>query len=103
MKNIDEIPDLMLELLEGNSDLEAGTFTARGREIINEIADYAENTEFYKEHKERVEEMFTDDTAHSVFRRMLVTVVSSPYLVPIYSTILCMPFVRQKLNEEDSV
>ena len=35
MKNPDEINDLMLELLEGNSDLEAGTFTARGREIIN--------------------------------------------------------------------
>ena len=103
MKNKDELNDLMLELLEGNSDLEAGTFTARGREIINEIADYAENTELYKENKEQGEEIFTDDTAHSVFMHMLEKFVASPYRVSIASIILCMPFVRQKLNEEDSV
>ena len=103
MENTDELNDLMLELLEGNSDLEAGTFTARGREIINEIADYAENTKFYKENKEKGEETFADDTAHYVFTHMLNKFVNAP--IDLYATVtilLCMPIVRQKLNEEDA-
>lgn len=100
MKNPDEINDLMLELLEGNSDLEAGTFTARGREIINEIADYAEGTELYKENKGKGEETFTDDTSHSVLMHMLTKFLEAPGMLALCNIILCMPFVRQKLNEE---
>ena len=102
MENKSEINDLMLELLEGNSDLEAGTFTARGREIINEIADYAENTELYKENKEKGEKTFADDTAHSVFMHMLTKFLDAPGMLALCTIILCMPFVRQKLNEEDA-
>ena len=103
MKNTSEINDLMLELLEENSDLEAGTFTARGREIINEIADYAENTEVYKNNKMEGEVTFADDTAHSVFMHMLTKFIMAPLDLLATCTILCcMPFVRQKLNEEDA-
>ena len=103
MKNTSELNDLMLELLEGNSDLEAGTFTARGREIINEIADYAEGTEIYKNEKQRGDKVFDNDSAHSVFMHMLTKFVTAP--ADLYATctiLLCMPIVRQKLNEEDA-
>lgn len=103
MKSTDELNDLMVELLEGNSDLEAGTFTARGREIINEIADYAEGTELYKEYKERCEEVFSNDTVYPVFMHIFTEFENAPSDLYAACTILIfMPFVRQKLNEEDA-
>ena len=103
MKNTDELNALMLELLEGNSDLEAGTFTARGREIINEIADYAEKTDIFKREKQEGEKVFEKFTAHSVFTHMLTKLDQAPADLFVTCTILiCMPFVRQKLKEEDA-
>ena len=52
MKEIAELKDLMAELLDGEIQYEPEmAVTERGKEIINEIADYAETTElFRKEH-----------------------------------------------------
>ena len=52
MKELAELKDIMAELLDGEIQCELEmAVTERGKEIINEIADYAETTElFRKEH-----------------------------------------------------
>ncbi len=97
MKNISELSELMAELLESCPDLE---FNPRGIEIINEIADYAEQTKIFKENKERGE-IFGGKTAKNIFCYMLDRVVNAPTtLHRDVSVILIVPFVRKKLNEE---
>lgn len=94
------INDLMLELLEQHTDIEKTEFTERGREIIDEISDYAEQTDLFKANKEKGE-MFDGSTVKQIFGYMLDRIVKAP--APFYrevSVILIMPFVRQKLREE---
>lgn len=97
MKNISELPGLMAELLEDCPDFE---FSPRGIEIINEIADYSEQTKIFKENKERGE-IFGGQTAKNIFYYMLDRVVNAPTTVHRDSSvILIMPFLRKKLNEQ---
>ena len=101
MTKPEELIDLMLELLEGNTNNETMEFTDRGREIINEISDYAEQTKIYQENKERGE-IFEGSTAWQVYGYMLDRVVNAPTsLHRDSSVILIMPFVRKKLQEEE--
>lgn len=101
MTDISQVNDLMLELLENNINLEKMEITKRGREIIDEISDYAEQTRIFQEHKERGE-MFDGSTAQQVFGYMLDRVVNAPTTIHRNSSvILIMPFVRQKLREEE--
>lgn len=103
MTDATQINDLMLELLESNTDWQDANavFTKRGREIIDEISDYAEQTRIFQEHKERGE-MFDGSTAQQVFGYMLDRVVNAPTTIHRNSSvILIMPFVRQKLREEE--
>jgi len=103
MTDATQINDLMLELLESNTDWQDSNaiFTKRGREIIDEISDYAEQTRIFQEHKEKGE-MFDGSTAQQVFRYMLDRVVNAPTTIHRNSSvILIMPFVRQKLREEE--
>lgn len=94
------LKELMLELLEGNVDIEKWIVTERGQEIINEICDYAEQTKIFKENKERGE-IFDKATAQNVFVYMLDRVVNAPTSVHRdMSVLLIMPFVRQKIREE---
>lgn len=51
MKNTSEMNALMYELLESQINLETMEITERGREIIDEISDYAEQTRIFQEHK----------------------------------------------------
>lgn len=100
MENIKNIPDLIVELLESNITLETMEITARGIEIINEISDYAEQTDIFNANKDRGE-MFVGATAQQVFTYMLDRIVNAP--ISFYrdmSVLLIMPFVRQKLREE---
>lgn len=100
MENIKNLPDLMVELLESNITLETMEITARGIEIINEISDYAEQTELFNANKDRGE-MFAAGTAQQVFGYMLDRVVNAPTsLHRDMSVLLIMPFARQKLREE---
>ena len=102
MTEISQVNDLMLELLENNINLEKMEITKRGREIIDEISDYAEQTRIFKEHKERGE-MFDGSTAQQVFGYMLDRVVNAPTIIHRNSSVvLIMPFVRQKLREAES-
>lgn len=103
MTDTSQLNDLMLELLESNTDWQDANavFTKRGREIIDEISDYAEQTRIFQEHKERGE-MFDGSTAQQVFGYMLDRVVNAPTTIHRNSSvILIMPFVRQKLREEE--
>lgn len=97
---MNKLNKLMAELLDGNVKREATEFTVRGYEIINEISDYAEQTEIFIENKER-DKMFDDDTAQQVFVHMLDRIVNAPTtLHRNCSVILLMPIVRQKLREK---
>lgn len=101
MTEAKELNDLMLELLENNINLEKMEITKRGREIIDEISDYAEQTEMFKAHKEKGE-MFDDSTVKQIFGYMLDRIVKAPTrFYRQVSVILIMPFVRQKLREEE--
>lgn len=54
MIEINEVANLMVELLESNVDYETTVlFTDRGREIVNEISDFAEKTCIFKDNKEK--------------------------------------------------
>ena len=66
MTDTSQLNDLMLELLENNINLEKMEITKRGREIIDEISDYAEQTRIFQDNKERGE-MFNGSTAQQVF------------------------------------
>lgn len=100
MTDIKELNALMLELLENNVDLKTVEFTDRGREIINEISDYAELTEIFKANKQRGE-IFDGSTVQQVFGYMLDRIVNAPTTIHRNtSVLLIMPFVRQKLQEE---
>lgn len=104
MTDATQINDLMLELLESNTDWQDANavFTKRGREIIDEISDYAEQTRIFQEHKEKGE-MFDGSTVQQVFGYMLDRIVNAPTTIHRnLSVILIMPFVRQKLREEES-
>lgn len=101
MKDTSQLNDLMLELLENNINIEKMEITKRGREIIDEISDYAEQTRIFQEHKERGE-MFDGSTLQQVFGYMLDRIVNAPTTIHRNSSvILIMPFVRQKLREEE--
>ena len=101
MTDTSQLNDLMLELLENNINLEKMEITKRGREIIDEISDYAEQTRIFQEHKEKGE-MFDGSTAQQVFGYMLDRIVNAPTTIHRNSSvILIMPFVRQKLREEE--
>lgn len=103
MTDATQINDLMLELLESNTDWQDANavFTKRGREIIDEISDYAEQTRIFQEHKEKGE-MFDGSTAQQVFGYMLDRAVNAPTTIHRNSSvILIMPFLRQKLREEE--
>ena len=101
MTEISQVNSLMLELLEQHTNMETTEFTDRGREIIDEISDFAEQTEIFKAHKEKGE-MFDGSTAKQIFGYMLDRIVNAPTTIHRNSSvILIMPFVRQKLREEE--
>lgn len=102
MKDISEVTGLMAELLENNVDYETTVFTERGREIINEISDFAEQTRIFKDNEEKGK-MFDGSTVRQIFGYMLDRVVNAPTSIHRdTSIILIMPFVRRKLQEEEN-
>lgn len=102
MSNIEELYSLMVELLDSNvtATPEQLTVTDRGREIINEIADYAEKTNIFQEEKGQGE-WLNGKTAEQIYRHMLERIVLAPTTIHMnMSVLLIMPFLRQKLQEE---
>lgn len=100
MQDIAELNALMLELLEDNIKGDPWKVTGRGREIIDEISDYAEQLEIFRANKDRGE-MFEGTTARQVYGYMLDKVVRAPTTTHRdMSVILIMPFLREKLRRE---
>lgn len=105
MTDISQIDGLMLELLENNTNWQDSNvvFTERGRAIINELSDYAEQTSIFQEHKEKGE-IFDGSTAQQVLGYMLDRIVNAPTTLHRNSSvILLMPFVRQKLRDNEKI
>ena len=102
MEKLYDVEKLMLELLEDNVDVTDWKVTDRGREIIDEISDHAEQTRIFRENKDRGE-IFSELSAQRVFVYMLDRIVNAPTSIHRdVSVLLIMPFVRQKLQEEEA-
>lgn len=100
MKDIAELHPLMLELLEDNIKGDPWEVTDRGREIIDEISDYAEQLDIFQTNKDRGE-IFEGATARQVYGYMLDRVVNAPTeIFRDMSVVLIMPFLREKLRRE---
>ena len=98
MKEIAELKDLMAELLDGEIQCEpVMAVTERGREIINEIADYAEGTELFRTGHNRGN-MLQGKNFCEMFSYMLDRVCNAPTILHLTSSvILLMPFVRDAM------
>lgn len=102
MTKTSELNDLMIELLEAEYGKHTAEFSARSREIINEISDFAEQTDMFKANKDRGE-IFDGTTSQQIFSYMLNRVVNAPTVIHRNSSIiLIMPFLRKRLEEEDN-
>lgn len=100
MQKIKELNPLMLELLEDNVRGDPWEVTDRGREIIDEISDYAEQLDIFQTNKDRGE-IFEGASARQVYGYMLNRIVHAPTTIHRdMSCILIMPFLRQKLIQE---
>ena len=99
IKDRNDMVDLMVELLETEISEPDYIPTARGREIINEIADYAEGTDLFAARGSLVDELQRRRYSE-VFAYMLDRCESAPTMFHMSaSIILLMPFVRRKLLE----
>lgn len=102
MKDMAELNALMLELLEDNIKGDPWQVTDRGREIIDEISDYAERLEIFRVNMDRGQ-VFEGATARQVYGYMLDRVVNAPTIIHRdMSVILIMPFLRMKLRSENN-
>lgn len=105
MNSLEDLSKLMVELLDINvtATPDALTITDRGRQIINEISDFAEQTKIYQDNKERGE-MLNDATALQIYGYMLDRIVNAPTRFHMnMSVLLIMPFLRKQLREEKPV
>ena len=103
MKEINELNDLMIELIDTIGDTKK-EFNQRAREIIDEVSDFAEKSTFYKEqteqHKEAME-WTKHESAWNIYMHMLCKIVAAPTTIHRNSSvILLMPILREKLREE---
>lgn len=102
MKDMAELNALMLELLEDNIKGDPWQVTNRGREIIDEISNYAEQLEIFRVNMDRGQ-VFEGATARQVYGYMLDRVVNAPTIIHRdMSVILIMPFLRMKLRSENN-
>ena len=105
MTNIDELPDLMVELIETAKAQDEGVeVPARAREIINEIAEYAKKTRLYAEFQERSEAFWEpDDTATEIYLFMLQKIVNAPTQIHRNAAVLLhMPALAEALKSENT-
>lgn len=99
IKDRNDMVDLMIELLETEISEPDYIPTARGREIINEIADYAEGTELFAA-KGSLGTYIQGWSYTALFAHMLDRCENAPTALHMSaSIILLMPFVRRKLME----
>lgn len=108
MRNIEELNDLMVELLENVDEASGGgeslVFTKRAKEIIKEISDYAQGTELYKHSADRAAEFWKDGTAPAdIWVFMLNKVINAPFALYRNAAVLIhMPALEKAIEEEES-
>ena len=100
--NTDEMAELVYELMEHVQNAN-GEFDERAVEIVNEVADWAENTKLYNETldietRAELEEL----SLKEIWYHMLYKIVDAPTRVHMLSApILLMPIIREKLRGEE--
>lgn len=99
IKDRNDMVDLMVELLETEISEPDYIPTAHGREIINEIADYAEGTKLFAASGSRG--TYTQGWSYTaLFAHMLDRCENAPTVFHLdANVILLMPFIRRKLME----
>lgn len=102
-----KIFELMTELFENFSDADNFILTLHGIEIVNEIADYAENTYEFGMAKKENKEIFKkleNQTAKNIWF-FLLSLLSRTAHGPYYdclSIIIVMPILREQMYKEMS-
>ena len=102
-----KIFELMTELFENFSDADNFILTLHGIEIVNEIADYAENTYEFGMAKKENKEIFKkldNQTAKNIWF-FLLSLLSRTSHGPYYdclSIIIIMPILREQMYKEMS-
>lgn len=103
MKSRDELPALMVELID-NINMETGVpkFPKRATEIVREISAWARGTKIYVEHKEEAESCWpADATPFDIYRSMLVLVAGAPTtLHRDAAVIIHMPALEKALDAQ---
>lgn len=99
MNKIEDLPELMIEMLDNTDD--SGEFSDRAKEIINEIADYAEKTKIFKDNKEKGETQFEGEPARLIYGYLCDRIVNAPTTIHRdVSCILIIPFLRKAIQTE---
>lgn len=104
-----ELNGLMRELIEitddGRDTVDNSVFNDRAREIVSEIAQYAESRKMYQENKEQSENFFPDGTtAHQILITILYKVVDAPTTVHRDASVLMfMPVLKKALDDPDGI
>ncbi|MBQ6274451.1 MAG: hypothetical protein IJK63_09535 [Oscillospiraceae bacterium] len=103
MKSREELPDLMVELIDSvNTETGIPKFPKRATEIIREIAAWAKETKIYVEHKEKAESFWTAGaTPSDIYYYMLGLVAEAPTAIHRdASVIMHMPALEKALDAQ---
>lgn len=103
MKSRDELPDLMVELIESvNTETGIAKFPKRATEIVREISAWAKETGLYARAKEQAESFWPDTASPSdIYLYMLDRVVNAPTTIHRDSSvILHMPALEKALDSQ---
>lgn len=108
MKNIEELPELMVELIEAVGEAEKGgekrVFTPRAIEIVKEISEYAQGSGLFKTIKEEAESFWTEDTSPGeIWIFILRKIVGAPFQFHRDAAVLAhMPALEKAIGRETS-
>lgn len=103
MKNRDELPDLMVELIDSVDDRTGiPKFPRRATEIVREISAWAKSTGLYEKSREKAESFWTEGaTPSDIYMYMLGRVVGAPTEIHRdAAVILHMPALEKALDAQ---
>lgn len=106
MKSIDELPDLMVELINNvTAEDDHIEFPGRACEIIKEIVDYAKETKIYSENRKKAESFWENDaTPTDIYYFMIRKIVDAPTQIHRDAAVLLhMPALAEALKREEPV
>lgn len=104
MKSIDELPDLMVELIENTTaEDDHIEFPGRAREIIKEISDFAQSTKIYSRNRKRSKTFWENDaTPTDIYYFMIQKVVDAPTQIHRDAAVLLhMPALAEAIIKQE--